>query len=147
MLNFELMSLWEWANNHKDPDFVPLEKRTGKGTFIGCVQPGALALTYEKSPEELRTLPAAELKKRLYKVCKFEKDGRWLLVYHQDARPQEKITVDMKMKFGVETSKKISYAEPYPLLRIAKKEISSHLIFEGIDFTLSIDGEITFIEK
>ena len=147
MLNFELMSLWEWANNHKDPDFVPLEKRTGKGTFIGCVQPGALALTYEKSPEELRTLPAAELKKRLYKVCSFEKDGRWFLVYHQDARPQEKITVDMKMKFGVETSKKISYAEPYPLLRIAKKEISSHLIFEGIDFTLSIDGEITFIEK
>lgn len=149
LLVFELMSLWEWANGHKNPDFVPLEKRTENGTFIGCIQPGALVLTYENSPEELKTLSASELKKRLYKIreIKSNKSGEWICSYHLDARSKKDMTTDMKVRFGTETSSRISCTSPYPLLRIFGKTISSHLIFEGIDFNISIDGEITFIEK
>lgn len=146
-LNFELLTLWEWANGHKNPDFVPLDKRIEKGTFIGCIQPGNLVLTYEHTPDELKSLSPEDLKKRLYKISKFESDGRLTLVYHQDARAQEDIVSDMKKSFGKKTSNEISCTTPYPLLRIGKKTISSHLIFEGIDFNLSIDGEITFIDK
>lgn len=147
MLNFELLTLWEWANGHKDPDFVPLEKRTGKGTFIGCIQPGTLALTYENLPEELKALAPAELKKRLYKVREIRGNGQWWFVFHQDARPKGEIQAEMKAKYGKAQSSAISCTEPYPLLLLGSKTVASHLIFEGIDFTLSIDGEITFIEK
>ena len=53
----------------------------------------------------------------------------------------------MKAKYGKAQSSAISCTEPYPLLLLGSKTVAAHLIFEGIDFTLSIDGEITFIEK
>lgn len=141
------MSLWEWANGHKDPDFVPLDKRTANGIFVGCIQPGDLVLTYEDSPDELKNLSVADLQKRLYKIREITSDKRMWLSYHSDARAKGDIQEDMKKKYGKGQASSISFAHVYPLLKIGCKEISAHLIFEGIDFSLSIDGEITFIEK
>ncbi len=146
-LSYSLQSLWEWANTHKKPDYIPPEKMPGNGEFIGFIAPGTMALAYENSPEELKKLPRRELNKRLYKIIVIEKDlQRLSLRYHCEARAKKDVQAEMKEKLGVKESSKISFKEPANLLKITSKEFSRHLIFEGIDFTISIDGEIHFLK-
>ena len=52
----------------------------------------------------------------------------------------------MKKTMGVEEASSISFQEPARLLKISSEKFSSHLIFEGIDFVISIDGEIRFLK-
>ncbi len=146
-LRYELLSLWEWANTHKDPDFIPLEKRCQPGeTFTGFIAPGTMALAYENSPDELKKLPPQELKKRLYKLIEIQKDGRMRFLYHKEARAGKDTKAVMKEKYNVQQASKFSFKETMLMLIISSGEYSSHLIFEGIDFTISIDGEIQFMK-
>ena len=76
-----------------------------------------------------------------------EKDlQRLSLRYHSEARAKADVQAEMKEKLGVKESSKISFKELANLLKITSKEFSRHLIFEGIDFTISIDGEIHFLK-
>ena len=106
-----------------------------------------MALFYEKSPEELHALPKSELQKRLYKITEFEKDGERLrlhLRWHREAREKGKATEAMEimqMKSSV-----VSYDIPAFLLRISQKSYQNHLLFDGIDFEFTADGEIIFRE-
>ncbi len=52
----------------------------------------------------------------------------------------------MKKETGVIESASINFKKPAKLLKIKRKEISGHLIFEGIDFAIAIDGEIHFLK-
>ncbi len=146
-LSYRLQSLWEWANTHKNPDYIPPEKMPGNGKFIGFIAPGTMALTYENSPDELKNLSRRELNKRLYKIIEIKKDRQQLrLRYHSEARAATDVHVEMREKLGVEESSNISFKDPAKLLKISGKEFSKHLIFEGIDFTISIDGKINFLK-
>lgn len=51
----------------------------------------------------------------------------------------------MKKVLGVEETSTISFKQPAKLMKISSKVFSNHLLFEGIDFTISIDGEIRFL--
>ncbi len=146
-LRYELLSIWDWAKNHKEPTFTPLEKRGEPGeTFVGFIAPGTMALAYENSPDELKKLSPRELKKRLYKIIELKKNGRMRLRYHKEARSGKDTKAVMKEKFGVEQTSKFSYKDPALMLNIGGEEYSGHLLFEGIDFTLSMDGEIKFMK-
>ncbi len=146
-LRYELMSLWDWAKNHKNPDFVPLEKRGDPGEiFTGFIAPGTMALAYENSPDELKQLAPRELKKRLYKIIELRKNGQMRLLYHKEARSGKDTKAAMKEKFGMEQVSKFFYKDPAQMLIITSGEFSNHLLFEGIDFTFSIDGEIAFMK-
>ncbi len=140
MLSYEVMSLYRWARTHKKPDFVPLEKRVRDGEFVGLIAPGTMALTYENSPDELKTLPQKELKKRLYKIIMIEPPNKLQLIFHRDARGKTDILATDK------NSSKISTVCPPAILRISSTTFSKHLLFEGIDFSFSIDGEIQFLK-
>lgn len=145
-LSYRLQSLWEWATTHRKPDYIPLEKQTGNGEFIGFISPGTMALSYENSPDELKKLFPRELNKRLYKIIVIEKDvQRLTLRFHREARAKSDVQAEMKEKLGVREASAISFQQPAKLLRIGPKEFSKHLLFEGIDFTISIDGEIRFL--
>lgn len=142
-----LQSLWTWANTHKRPDYVPPEKQTGMGEFIGFIAPGTMVLTYEKTPDELKTLSHRDLSRRLYKIIVIEKDcQRLTLRYHCEARAKSEVQAEMKERMGVREGSAISFQEPVKLLRIGSGEFSSHLIFEGIDFSMTIDGRIHFLK-
>lgn len=145
-LVYRLQSLWEWATTHKNADYVPPEKRQGEGEFLGFIAPGTMALTYENSPEELKSLPPSELGRRLYKITEIKKDLRLCLRWHCEARAKRDAQADMKTRTGVEEASSISFKTPANLLMIGSKEYSRHLIFEGIDFAFSIDGKIRFLK-
>ncbi len=146
-LRYELLSLWEWANTHKHPDFIPLEKRCQPGEiFTGFIAPGTMALAYEHSPDELKKLPPKELKKRLYKLIEIKKGRCLRFLYHKEARTGDDTKTVMKDKYNVKEASKFSFKDTMLMMKISSDEYSSHLIFEKIDFTISIDGEIQFMK-
>ena len=52
----------------------------------------------------------------------------------------------MKEFFKVQALSKIEWDKPAFLLRLSGKTYQNHTLFAGIDFDISIDGEITFAD-
>ncbi len=141
-------NLLHWAQNHHKPDYVAPEDQTKLGTFLGYIQAGTMALLYNGSPDELKTLSAKELAQRLYRVTKFEKSGRTTLRLHTEARPATVLSQDLKDKglSGTGASEP-SYTTPMSLLYVSPSKFCNFLLFEGIHFTLTLDGRLSFIHQ
>ncbi len=147
--NYDIISLWNWARDHRQPNYIPPSQRTNQGHFVGIINPGVLVLFYKDSPEELRTMSLAELQKRLYKVTEFSKEEgriRICMRWHREARAKTDAEKSMKNDYGFETSSKLPFDVTYPLLRLSPNNYQNHTLFEGIDFDLTIDGKIKFKE-
>ena len=103
---------------------------------------GTMVLFYEKSPEEFVNCSREELSKRLYKVVglssmTIQKKYTYGVVsfkHHQEARPATEIVAKKgAWKNGDEYR---------PLISLLHTQLS--LLVEGVDFDVSITGEITF---
>lgn len=134
----------DWAQNHKKSDYLPLDKRTG---FIGYIMPGAMALTYHTGHlEELKTLAPLELRKRLYKVVKFDNTGRITFRLHSEARASVILAKDLisagKHKDG---ESKINFDVANELLYLSSQTYLCQMLFEGIHFRMMLDGSIKFL--
>lgn len=137
--NYELISLWQWAKEHRSQDYIPPQKRTDKGEFIGIINPGTSVLFYKDSPDELKKMSYSQLSQRLYKITVFERENKRIrmhLYWHREAREKKEI----------EKSSEIKYESGVPLLRISPSTYQNHTLFEGIDFEISVTGEIIFKE-
>ena len=136
-----------WAQNHKHPDYVPLDQKPG---FVGFIMPGSMALAYhENQSDELKGLSVQELCKRLYKVVKFRGDDRRITFrFHREARASVVLEKELgefgKSRKGENT---IDFENPHELLLLAEKKYRSQMLFEGIDFKMMLDGTIHFINK
>lgn len=83
-------------------------------------------------------------KNGLYKITEFKKDMRLSLRWHREAREKKKAEEAMKvMKMAPSV---VSYDTPGLLLLISPKSYQNHLLFAGIDFEFTADGEIIFRE-
>ncbi len=135
-----------WAQNHKRADFLPLDKREG---FVGYVRPGTMALAYhEGHEEELETMPSAELRKRLYKVVKFESNGRITFRLHIEARASTVLESELTAAgYNKKGESRISYDAPHRLLLLSPGTYTKQMLFEGIHFRMMLDGSIQFIKK
>ena len=143
---YELVSLWDWARDHRKSDYVPPQERTDKGAFVGFINPGVLVLFYKETPEELKSMPRTELQKRLYKVTEFKKNGKICLRWHREARAQTAAIAAMKKDFKCEESSKLPWEISYPLLALSPTNYQNHMLFEGIDFEMTAAGQISFKE-
>lgn len=132
-----------WAQNHKRVDYVPLDRKEG---FVGYIIPGALALTYDKSPDELRDMPRVEIKNRLYKVVKFRGDGLVTFRHHAEARAAVDLGKDLvalgKHKAGESA---IDFENPHELMLLSPVRYCGHMLFEGVHFQMMLDGSIKFL--
>ncbi len=132
-----------WAKNHKKQDYQPLDKKDG---FVGYITPGSLALTYDKSADELKAMLPCDLVKRLYKVVKFENTGRITFRYHSEARAAVDLAKELvecgKHKAGESC---IDYAKPHELLYLSPSRYCEKMLFEGIHFKMMLDGSIKFL--
>lgn len=144
--NYELISLWQWAKEHRSPDYIPPQKRTDKGEFIGTINPGVTVLFYRDKPDELKTMSKIQLSNRMYIVTEFKKDGKICLRWHREARAKQDAEKAMKNLYNVDSLSYIEWDSSVPLLRISKKTYQNHTLFEGIDFEISSTGEIIFKE-
>lgn len=143
---YELVSLWDWARDHRKSDYIPPQERTDRGSFVGFINPGVLVLFYKDTPEELKSMPRNELQKRLYRVTEFKKGGEICLRWHREARAKSEVEVIMKENFQSKASSKLPFENQYLLLRLAPSSYQNHTLFEGIDFEMSADGQIKFKE-
>lgn len=134
-----------WAQDHKKSGYVPLHEQAG---FLGYVMPGTMALVHAPgNPGELRTLSQTELRKRLYRVVKFRKDGLITLRFHTEARPSTvlaKVLVEAGKHAAGESS--ISLETPHELLLIRPSTFQNQVLFEGIHFRMMLDGSIQFLD-
>jgi meiotically up-regulated gene 157 (Mug157) protein len=103
------------------------------------IYPMQLAFAYEKTPEELKTLSSRELTKRLYVVRQVE-ERRVIFHFHREARR----TTDVISEFG-RGSPQVDYAQPMPRLYVSKGVFLDHMLYEGVHFALSMDGEIEWL--
>ena len=135
----------DWAKNHKQPDYVPLDKQAG---FVGYICPGAMAIAAENTDiAKAKHLSAIELSKRLYKVVKFESTGRITFRRHLEARASVVLAKDLadagKHKAG-ESS--IDFVRPHELLLLSPGVYFGNMLFEGIHFKMMLDGTIVFLK-
>ena len=144
--HYEMISLWSWAHDHRQKDYIPPELRTDKGRFVGFIHPGVLVLFYQDSPEELKTMNRNELQKRLYKVTEFKQDGRICLRWHREARSKKDAEAAMKKEFGCEASSQLPLDKSYTLLLLSPRNYQNHMLFSGIDFEMTVAGQIRFKE-
>ena len=137
-----------WAQEHRKPDYVPLHERAG---FLGYVMPDSMALTHSpNNPGELRTLPQDVIRKRLYKVVNFEKDGRMILRFHAEARATTVLAAELKAEGkpgNGKGSSTISLDAPHELLRLRPSTYRNQVIFEGVHFRMLMDGSIRFMDS
>ncbi len=133
-----------WAKNHKKHDYLPLGKKDG---FVGYITPGSLALTYDRSADELKAMMPNDLVKRLYKVVKFESTGRITFRYHSEARAAVDLAKELaecgKHKAGESC---IDYVKPHELLLLSPSRYCESMVFEGIHFKMMLDGTIKFLK-
>ena len=135
----------DWAQNHKAPDYVPLDKDKG---FVGYIFPGAMAIASENANiDKVKHLGTIELSKRLYKVVKFESTGRITFRRHLEARASVMLAKDLaeagKHKNG-ESS--IDFETPHELLYLSQSVCLRSMLFEGIHFKMMLDGSIVFLK-
>ena len=134
--NYELISLWQWAKEHRSADYIPPQNRTDKGEFVGIINPGVAVLFYQNDPDELKTMTREQLSKRLYIVTEFKKDGRICLRWHREARAKK----------DIQEAYKINWETSVPILCVSPSSYQNHTLFAGIDFEISSTGEIIFKE-
>ncbi len=136
----------DWAQNHKRSDYRPLDLRPG---FIGYVKPGTMALAYHEGHlEELEAMSSADLRKRLYKVVKFESSGRITLRFHCEARTSTVLEGELAAAgFNKKGESRINYDVPNRLLLLSPGTYTKQVLFEGIHFRMMLDGSIQFIKK
>lgn len=133
-----------WAQGHKKADYISHERQPG---FIGYIMPGAMALTYpEGNPDEVKGLSQRELVARLYKVVKFENNGRITFRRHIEARASVVLSKDLKAagKHAAGESK-IDLDHSHELLLVSPGVYMNQMLFEGIHFRMMLDGTIKFI--
>jgi CRISPR-associated endonuclease Csn1 len=135
-----------WAQEHKKPGYVPLHAQDG---FLGYVTPGTMALVHAPdNPGELLSLSPEALRKRLYKVVKFESTGRMTLRYHAEARASTVLKAALMAagKHGAGESA-ISLSVPHELLLLSPSTYRNQVLFEGIHFRVLLDGTIRFMDS
>jgi hypothetical protein len=127
-------SLFSWAKNRKRVDFVPFDKQEG---FLGYVYQGAMAITSESLDiDSIKNEPASAISRRLFVITYLGRaEQRIMLRYHREARAASEIR---KLK-------KTDMSEVPVVKEVGKKEMTSKLLFEGIDFRLTLDGKLKFL--
>ena len=113
------------------------EKVTPNKCF--SIYPMQLAFAYEASPDELKKLSSRELTKRLYVVRQVE-EQRLILHFHREARR----TTEVLSEFGQGLAQ-VDYNQSAPRLRVSKGVFLDHMLYEGVHFTLSMDGEVEWL--
>ena len=111
------------------------------------IYPMQLALAYEENPEELKALSSRELAKRLYVVRQVE-ERQVTFYFHREAR-RSTVLADALQQCGKSKKgeSKLDFVTPERKLRVSQGVFLEHLLYEGVHFTLSMDGEIEWLQN
>ena len=91
-----------------------------------------MVLFYKKNVEEVFDLSQVDLNKRLYKLAKFDAQGRLTFRYHKESRQAS----DLKEIYNVD------FENPFEQIRLQVSKLD--ILLENKDFKLSYSGKIIF---
>ena len=111
------------------------------------IKTGTLVLFWKDSDHEVWELNSTEIRNRLYKIIKQNKDGRLAFKFQQEARNDEELKRDYEEKYNIKAPKsltngesKINFDYPYPKLLLSPSNFN--MLVEGSDFKINILGQI-----
>jgi CRISPR-associated endonuclease Csn1 len=105
---------------------------------------GQKVLFYENSPKELQELSLTDISNRLYKVIKFEKDGRIVFGHHLSSLSDKQLR-ELAEEFGKSIYNgfsSVNFSKPWPKLKLSVGNLN--ILIEGKDFIIEMDGSIKF---
>ena len=129
---FETENLLFWAQAHKTPNFTPLDQHNG---FIGYIYPGSMVIVFNDN-ENAQSFSPRELQKRLYAVS--------TLSTKNDPRAEFIHSLAAGKKVDLVRKDQFDFKNPPAFFRAGKAFYSKHMLFEGIDFKMNLDGSIKF---
>ncbi|MBN2881465.1 type II CRISPR RNA-guided endonuclease Cas9 [Candidatus Woesearchaeota archaeon] len=122
--NRELKKTYDIVTNPHDKTGFPLKYTLKKGLMV---------LFYKEHPEEILELSEVELYKRLYKLSKFDSQGRLTFRAHFEARPAS----ELKEIYDVD------FQNPFEQIRLQVNKLK--MMVEGYEFNITTTGKINFI--
>lgn len=126
-------NLMDWTKSHKANTATQSQC---DGNLLGYVYPGTMAIACaDMAASNPEALPPSENPRRLYVIASF-KEGNMILLNHAEARRQK----DLK------PTSKVDIDQPGEMLSISPSTYLRKFLFEGIDFSMTIDGKITFLK-
>jgi len=111
------------------------------------IKTGTLVLFWKDSVQEIWDLNNTEIRNRLYKIIKQNKDGRLAFKFQQEARNDEELKRDYEKKNNAKAPKsltngesKVNFNNPYPKLLLSPSNFN--MLVEGYDFKINVLGQI-----
>lgn len=115
---------YDIVTNPHDKTGLPLKYILKKGLMV---------LFFKEIPQEILELPIRDLYNRLYKLSKFDAQGRLTFRTHFEARQAS----DLKEIYDVD------FEKPFEQIRLQVSKLN--MLVEGYEFILTSSGKITFI--
>lgn len=113
----------------------------------GFIKTGTMVILWENEPEKIWELNTTELRKRIYKVTKMNKDGRITLKFHQEARNDEMLKEDYQKLYSEKAPMSLTNGEsyvkfdnPFPKLLLSPKNFN--FLIDQLDFYISPAGRL-----
>lgn len=121
--NGEFRKEYDIVTNPHDKTNLPLKYILKKGIMV---------IFYDKDSSEISDMNVSELGRRLYKLSKFDAQGRLTFRPHFEARQAS----ELKEKYSVD------FDFPFEQIRLQVSKLN--MMVEGYEFTMSPKGEIQF---
>jgi CRISPR-associated endonuclease Csn1 len=115
---------YDIVTNPHDKTGLPLKYILKKGLMV---------LFFKENHQEILELPISNLHNRLYKLAKFDAQGRLTFRTHFEARQAS----DLKEIYDID------FENPFEQIRLQVSKLN--MLVEGYEFILSSSGKITFI--
>ena len=122
--NKDFKEKYDIVTNPQDKTNLPLKYLLTKGLMV---------LFYEESCQELFELPIKDLNGRLYKLSKFDAQGRLTFRTHFEAKQAS----ELKEIYNVD------FQKPFEQIRLQVSKLD--MLVEGYDFKISPAGKIDFL--
>ncbi len=131
---------------------LSLKKKKTPLPLKAIIKTGTMVVHWQNSPDEIWDLETIELRKRMYKVVKQNKDGRLTLKFHQEARNDEKLRTDFELQMGSKAPKSLTNGESSVNFMVATPKLllsptNFNFLIENYDFYITPLGKLKKIEK
>jgi len=130
--NIDAGNYYKLSFNKNDNYLVPDKYFGTELPLKYLLKKGDMVLFYQKNVEEVFELSQVDLNKRLYKLAKFDAQGRLTFRYHKEARQAS----DLKEIYNVD------FEKPFEQIRLQVSKLD--ILLENKDFKLSSSGKIIF---
>jgi CRISPR-associated endonuclease Csn1 len=132
--NIDAGSYYKLSNNENKISYNIVTNPHDKSGFPlkYILKKGLMVLFYKENPQEILELPIKDLHNRLYKLAKFDAQGRLTFRTHFEARQAS----DLKEIYDVDFDK------PFEQIRLQVSKLN--MLVEGYEFTLTPSGKINF---